>query len=97
MFRAAKDKSKALRSWRHSAARCYKSRAYLENPDYGAMGFASTLVVNVTRCASNCSLHNLVASLYDRVLLSDMRLVMHMTNWRLAETGREFRSAAGAT
>ena len=58
------------------------------------MGFASTLVVIVTRCAANCSLHNLVASLYDRVLLSDMRLVMHMTSWRLTETGREFRSAA---
>lgn len=63
---------------------------------HGAMGFASTLVVKVTRCASNCSLHNFVASLYDSVLLSDIRLVIHSTSWRLAETGREATSAARA-
>lgn len=60
------------------------------------MGFANTLLVKVTRCASNCSLHNLVASLYDSVLLSVMRLVMHRTIWRLADTGRAVASVACA-
>ena len=60
------------------------------------MGLASTLVVKVARCAWSCSLHNLAASLYDRVLLSDMRLVMHMTIWRFADTGRGLGSVARA-
>lgn len=51
------------------------------------MGFAMTLCARVARCACNCSLQSLVASLYDSVLLSDMRLVMHMINCRLAEGG----------
>jgi len=58
------------------------------------MGLANTLWARVTRCAANCSLQSLVASLYDSVLLSYMRLVMHMTNCRLAERGRELASAA---